>query len=161
MRIRIAKKSASVDTIVKIARHEFNPNWNDPIVYNTNAYIGLNDSGLIENLPDSLKILFKNFYNKKLNYKGIQENITEGYKNKVSVYVDTYTFGSTPLHDQSHLIDSLVWSNIDLAHLAAKFQGMSNFKRILFSIHNDEMEYSIKNSKNLMQHIEQYLNEKQ
>ncbi len=89
LRIRIAKKSASVDTIVQIARHEFNPNWNDPIVYNTNAYIRLNDSGLIENLPDSLKILIKNFYNKQLNYKGIQENITEGYKNKVSVYVDT------------------------------------------------------------------------
>jgi hypothetical protein len=160
LRARVAKPGATVDTLLNIVRHEFNPNWSNTIVYNTNAYNSINTLGLMENLTDSLKDDIKNYYNTKLNFKVAIESITEGYKSKVSLYVDTYTFGSTPLHDQGPLIDSLVWNKIDLGDLAAKFQGMSNFKRILFSLTKDEMKYSLENSKNLIQHIDQYLNKK-
>jgi hypothetical protein len=157
-RTRVAKPNATVDTLLKIMRREFNPNWNNPILYNTNAYNSLNQTGLVEGLSDSLKAHIKNFYNKKLNLNGFVISITNDYKTKVSNYVDTYTFGSTALHDQGQLIDSLVWNNIDTRDLAAKFQGISNFKRILFSLTMEDMEYSLNNSKTLLQHIDYYLN---
>ncbi len=160
LRIRVAKLGATLDTLFKISRFEFNPNWYDPIIYNTNTYNSLNETGLIENIKDTLKEHIKNFYNEKFYRLGMVTKSSVDYRNKVSGYVDKYTFGSTSIHDQGPLIDSLVWHDIDPAHLAASFQGMSNFKRILFRVTKDEMEYSLSNSRNLIQHINHYLQEK-
>ncbi|MCF7560921.1 DUF6090 family protein [Sabulilitoribacter multivorans] len=157
-RERVASPKAKVDTLLRIAQKEFNPTWNNPIVYNTNAYTSLVQTGLIEKLSDSLKEKIKTFYNTKSNFNEIIKNVTVDYSNKVSNYVDSYTFGATPLHDQGPLIDSLVWSKVEMAHLAASFQGLSNFKRILFKLVNEEMQYSQKNSKKLIHDIEQFLN---
>ncbi len=160
LRKRISNPNATIDTLVKIARHEFNPNWNEQIFYPTNAYNSLNETDLIEEFPDSLKAQIKNFYNGKFNRLQMVEKITNDYRNKLADYVGTYTFGSTSLHDQGPLIDSLVWKNFNPSDLAAKFQGISNFKRILFRLTKAEMEYSLQNSKSLIQHIDQYLKNK-
>lgn len=157
LRARLARTGATVDTLLAITRKEFNPNWNNPVVYNTNAYHGLQDQELIETLPDTLKSAIKAFYNSRLNQQGIIDKITITYQEKISRYVDRYTFGSTALHDQGPLIDSLVWAKADYGDVAAAFQGMSNFKRILFRLTKDEMEYSLEGSRQLIQHIDQYL----
>ena len=159
LRRRIAEPTATIDTLLKITRQEFNPNWTTPIFYNLNAYNSLNNTGLIEELSDSLKIHIKNFYNGKFYRNSMVEKITNDYRKKLTDYVDSYTFGSTELHDQGKLIDSLVWNQIDTSHLAASFQGMSNFKRILFRLTKEEMEYSLKNSKTLILDIDLYFNE--
>lgn len=138
-RQRVAKPNATLDTLINIAKHEFIPNWNDPIFYNTNAYSSLNETGLLEELSDTLKGQIKNFYNCKFHQNSMVEKATNDYRKKLVDYVDSYTFGSTALHDQGALIDSLVWETIDSGHLAASFQGMSNFKRILFKLTKDEM----------------------
>ncbi|MFC4720858.1 DUF6090 family protein [Geojedonia litorea] len=160
LRARVAAPTATTDTLITITRREFNPNWNDRIYYNTNAYNSLNETGLIEELSDTLKTNIKNFYNGKFYRNGMVENITVDYRTKLANYVDTYTFGSTSLHDQGPLIDSLVWRQINLAHLAASFQGMSNFKRILFRLTKEEMEYSLEYSKQLINQIDHYVNKK-
>tara|TARA_R100000935_G_scaffold8302_7_gene17525 strand:+ start:156120 stop:156872 length:753 start_codon:yes stop_codon:yes gene_type:complete len=157
LRERMARPKATVDTLLKITRNEFNPNWNNPIYYNTNAYKSLNDTGLIDVMNDSLKTHIKEYYNGKFYREGMVESITKDYREKLAQYVNTYTFGSTHLHDQGELIDSLVWHNVNPTHLAASFQGISNFKRILFRLTRDEMEYSLNNSKGLIQHIDQNL----
>ena len=159
LRARIAKSNATVDTLIKIMRFEFNPNWVVQIPYNTNAFNSLVQTGLIENLSDSLKSDIKNFYNTKTSLMNRVEKTTNDYQGKVTSYVNTYTFGVTKIHDQGALIDSLVWSNIDHSHLAATFQGISNFKRILFTETKDELEFSLNGSKYLIDHIANYLNE--
>lgn len=159
LRTRVAKPNATVDTLIKIMRHEFNPNWSNQIKYNTNAYNSLNQTGLIENLSDSLKTTIKNFYNKKFSFSERVEKTTNDYREKITSYVSTYTFGSTKIHDQGELIDSLVWENINPSHLAATFQGISNFKRILFIETKDELEYSFNNSRSLLAQINNYLKE--
>jgi len=156
LRARVAKPNATIDTLIHIMRYEFNPNWSVQIVYNTNTYHSLNQTGLIENLPDSLKSQIKNFYNKKFTLSDRIEKTTNDYREKVTSYVNTYTFGSTPIHDQGQLIDSLVWEHINPGHLAATFQGISNFKRILFTETKDELDYSLVNSRNLINQLERY-----
>jgi len=157
-RARVAKEGATLDTLIHIMRYEFNPNWSAQIVYNTNAYNGLNQTGLIEIISDSLRANIKNFYNKKTFLKDRIEKTTNDYQGKITSYVNTYTFGSTPIHDQGPLIDSLVWEKIDNSHLAATFQGISNFKRILFTETKEELEFSLTNSRSLLVHIEAYTN---
>lgn len=158
LRARVAKRKATVDTLIQIMRYEFNPNWSVQIIYNTNAYNSLNQTGLIEILSDSLKTNIKNFYNKKFSLHDRIEKTTNDYREKITSYVDTYTFGSTSIHDQGPLIDSLVWEDINHGHLAATFQGISNFKRILFTETKEELEYSLTNSRSLITHINIYLN---
>jgi Family of unknown function (DUF6090) len=160
LRARVAKPNATIDTLIHIMRHEFNPNWSVQIIYNTNAYNSLNETGLIENLSDSLKANIKNFYNKKFSLNDRIEKTTNDYREKITSYVNTYTFGSTPIHDQGPLIDRLVWENINPSHLAATFNGISNFKRILFTETKEELDYSLINSRNLLVHINYYLNKK-
>ena len=158
LRARVAKPNATVDTLIDIMRYEFNPNWSVQITYNTNTYNSLNQTGLIENLSDSLKANIKNFYNKKTSLKDRVEKTTNDYRGKVTSYVNTYTFGATTIHDQGALIDSLVWKSIDNSHLAATFQGISNFKRILFTETKEELEFSLSNSRRLLEHINNTLN---
>lgn len=157
LRARVAKPKATIDTLIAITRYEFNPNWSYQLEYNTNSYLSLNQTGLIENLSDSLKASVKNFYNSKLYLNNKVEKITNDYRSKVSSFVDTYAFGSTALHDQGPLIDSLIWDHINPSHLAATFQGISNFKRILYKETKEEMEYSLLHSKQLITQLDLYL----
>jgi hypothetical protein len=157
LRARVAGPKATLDTLIQIMHHEFNPNWREQITYNTNAYTSLNQTGLIEYLPDSLKTAIKNFYNRKFNLSARIDRTTDDYRGKITSYVDTYTFGSTEIHDQGPLIDRLVWEKIDPSHLAATFQGISNFKRILFTETRQEMDYSLIKSRELIIEIDQYI----
>lgn len=157
LRARLAQPNATVDTLIHITRYEFNPNWSNQIQYNTNAYLSLIQTGLFENLPDSLKASIKNFYNHKFYLNNKVEKITNDYRSKVSSFVDTYAFGSTNYHDQGPLINSLIWSHINASDLAAKYQGISNFKRIQYKETKEEMEYSLINSKQLINQIDYYI----
>ena len=159
LRARVAKPGATLDTLIQIMHHEFNPNWREQITYNTNAYNSLIITGLIENVPDSLKEAIKNFYNRKSTLKSRIDKTTNDYQGKITSYVDRYTFGSTEIHDQGPLIDGLVWDNIDPAHLAATFQGISNFKRILFTETREELNFSLSNSRQLIRQIGENLSE--
>jgi hypothetical protein len=157
LRARVARPVATVDTLIQVMRYEFNPNWSAQISYNTNASTSLNQTGLMESLPDSLKTSIKNFYNKKLFLADRVEKTTGDYREKITSYVTTYTFGSTAIHDQGPLIDALVWDNIDNSHLAATFQGISNFKRLLFTETLEELEYSLAGSKTILVQLDKYL----
>ena len=157
LRARVAKPGATLDTLIQVMHHEFNPNWRAQITYNTNSYNSLIQTGLIENLPDDLKAEIKNFYNRKSTLKSRIEKTTNDYQGKITSYVDRYTFGSTEIHDQGPLIDRLVWDDVDPAHLAATFQGISNFKRILFTETRQELNFSLTNSRLLISMIGEYL----
>ena len=160
LRAKVAKPTATVDTLVHVMRFEFNPNWVVQIPYNTNTYNSLIQTGLIENISDSLKARIQNFYNAKYSLRDRVEKTTNDYQGKVTSYVSTYTFGVTKIHDQGPLIDSLVWSNVNYSHLAATFQGISNFKRILFNETKIELEFSLYGSRYLIEQINHYLKNK-
>lgn len=134
---------------------QFNTIWVVQIPYNTNTYNSLVQTGLIENLCDSLKTQNQTFYNTKYSLRDRVEKTTNDYQDKVTSYVNTYTFGVTNIHDQGPLIDSLVWSNINYSQIAATFQGITNFKRILFNETKTELEYSLIGSRNLIEKINQ------
>ncbi|GAA4806876.1 DUF6090 family protein [Litoribaculum gwangyangense] len=159
LRTRVADSKATVDTLIQIMRFEFNPNWVVQIPYNTNTYNSLIQTGLLENLSDPLKTNIKNFYNEKASLMNRVEKTTTDYQGKVTSYVDNYTFGVTKIHDQGALIDSLVWENVNYGHIAATFQGISNFKRILFTETKQELEFSLENSRHLIEQINEFLNE--
>ena len=159
LRARVADSKATVDTLIQIMRFEFNPNWVVQIPYNTNTYSSLIQTGLLENLSDPLKTNIKNFYNEKAALMNRVEKTTTDYQGKVTSYVDNYTFGVTKIHDQGALIDSLVWKNVNYGHIAATFQGISNFKRILFTETKQELEFSLENSRHLIEQIDEFLNE--
>lgn len=54
-RVKVAAPEATIDTLIRIMRYEYDPSWRAQILYNTNAYNSLNQTRLIEKLEDSLK----------------------------------------------------------------------------------------------------------
>lgn len=86
-------------------------------------------------------------------------NGSSDYRERVTSYVNTYTFGTTAIHDQGPLVNQLVWENPDPAHLAASFNSISNFKRILFMSQKEELEFFLTNSRLLIDQIDQHLND--
>jgi hypothetical protein len=157
IRKRIADKGATIDTLIKIMRDEYDPSWRDQLLYNTNAYSSLNQTGLLEHLPETLKKTVKNFYNRKnylINKTAINVN---DYRDRVKSHVDRYTFGSLTIHDQGKLIDEIVWSEIDVQHLSASFNSLSNYKRILYLSLCEELNYSLENSRQIINLIDQQL----
>jgi len=83
LRARVARPGATVDTLIQIMRFEFNPNWVVQTPYMTNAYNSLIQTGLIENLPDSMKAGIKNFYNTKASLMERVGKTTNDYQGKV------------------------------------------------------------------------------
>lgn len=157
LRGRVASPTATIDTLVKVMRFEFNPNWTVQVPYESNTYKSLNQAGLLESLGDPLNKTLKKFYSTRSAMMNRVEKTTNDYQGKVTSYVNRYTFGVTEIHDQGPLIDSLVWNNINYADLAATFQGISNFKRILFTETKEELEYSLKNSRHIIDMIDRYM----
>ena len=157
IRKRIAAPLTTSDTLIKIMRNEFDPSWRDQLQYHTNGYSSLNQSGLIELVPDSLKNAIKNFYNRKeylINSTAIN---TKDYRDQVKAYVGRFTFGSLPLHDQGQLIDELIWTEVELQKLAAAYNSLSNYKRILYFNQQEELQHSLENSRKLIQGLDHYL----
>lgn len=157
IRARVAAAGASSDTLIQIMKNEFDPSWREQLQYHTNGYTSLNQSGLIEWIPDSLKNAIKNFYNTKEYLIANTAINTKDYRDQVKAYVARFTFGSLPLHDQGELVDELVWSQLELQKLAAAYNALSNYKRILYSSQQKELHYSLENSRKLIHGLDHYL----
>ena len=156
-RKRVASPKATIDTLVIIARFEFDPGWNDQLSYNNNSYNNLIQSGLIEELPDQLKSDIKNFYNERKSLISDAERANADYRKVLMDYSNDYVFKAHAYADQGSLVDSLLWNDINHRKLAGQFNKISQYKRILFGTTLAELNYSITNSRILITQISEIL----
>lgn len=157
LRQRVAGPKATTDTLIKIARFEYEPGWFDNLSYNTNSYNYLIASGLIEEIPESLKQKINQFYAEKSSLQVDTEKAITDYRAVLMDYSNHYVFTNHIYADQGPLIDSLIWQNIDYSHLALQFNKLSTYKRILFGSHIAELNYSISNTRILLDDINKFL----
>ena len=158
-RQRVASPKATLDTLVKVARFEFDPGWNDQLSYNNNSYQNLIQSGLIEELPDHLKSDIKNFYNERYSLISDAEKANADYRKVLMDYSNNFVFTAHAYADQGKLIDSLLWNDINHRKLAGQFNKISQYKRILFGTTLAELNYSLTNSRILITQISELLEE--
>ena len=121
---RFLDEDTPVDTLIKIARTEFDPELNTRFQYNRNTFNTLIATGNID--------LFDEDLNKKLmTLMSLQDLERENsnyyaeiYSNKISRYSDNYPVSG---HQNSNIVN-LIWTNLDELKFASSFISTTDIK---------------------------------
>jgi hypothetical protein len=121
---RFLGKNTRVETLIKIARTEFNPELNTRFQYNRNTFNTLITTGNIDLFDKDLNemlmalISLQDFERENSNY------YTEIYSDKISRYTDNYPVSG---HQNSNVAD-LIWTNINEQKFASSFISTTDIK---------------------------------
>ncbi|MEH6535902.1 MAG: DUF6090 family protein [Psychroserpens sp.] len=121
---RFLGEDSPVDTLIKIARTEFDPELNTRFQYNRNTFNTLIATGNIDLFDESLNkklmslISLQDLERENSNY------YTEIYSNKISRYSDNYPVSG---HQNSNIVN-LIWTNLDELKFASSFISATDIK---------------------------------
>ena len=121
---RFLGEDTPVDTLVKIARTEFDPELNTRFQYNRNTFNTLIATGNIDLFDEDLNkklmtlISLQDLERENSNY------YSEIYSNKISRYSDNYPVSG---HQNSNVVD-LIWTNVDELKFASGFISTTDIK---------------------------------
>jgi len=121
---RFLGEDTPVDTLIKIARTEFEPELNTRFQYNRNTFNTLIATGNIDLFDEDLNkmlmtlISIQDLERKNSNY------YAEIYSNKISRYSDEYPVSG---HQNSNIVN-LIWANVDEQKFASNFISATDIK---------------------------------
>jgi len=121
---RFLGEDSPVDTLIKIARTEFDPELNTRFQYNRNTFNTLIATGNIDLFDEDLNkklmtlISLQDLERENSNY------YTEIYSNKISRYSDNYPVSG---HQNSNIVN-LIWTNVDELKFASSFISTTDIK---------------------------------
>ena len=121
---RFLGEDTPVDTLINIARTEFDPELNTRFQYNRNTFNTLIATGNIDLFDEDLNkklmtlISLQDLERENSNY------YTEIYSNKISRYSDNYPVSG---HQNSNVVN-LIWTNLDELKFASRFISTTDIK---------------------------------
>jgi hypothetical protein len=126
---RLAKNTATLDTLIKIARYEFNPYV--PIIRfpNENSYKTMVLSGEINLFESELTQAVYDLYREHEFLDQRADDYFSTYTQAVESYFDRYSFTDRTNLKEGPLKDGM-WKNVDAKDLMAKFNKLVSFKRL-------------------------------
>ncbi len=121
---RLQNPQANIDTLIQIARYEFDPNYIVAKRFNNNTFnslistgnMDLMDSWVIETLLD-----LNNFQNLALD--GIKSNYGV-YNNVVTQYISRYSHNNNTMGKIEGFIDDNIWESINENELSSDFSSI-------------------------------------
>ena len=155
---RLTSTYATLDTLIQIARHEFNPVVNRARLENNRTYSILVMSGEI-NLFDRKIIEEINAYYTLFNK--IQTSDDENwnlYLNSVRQYTESFTHHRSLIN--SGPLDDAIWDNVDLTTLAPKFNSWAGSKRLYYSQREFRLENLMEMNNRLKTHLRENYSQK-
>lgn len=128
---RLTKPTATIDTIIKIARYDFNPRVQTVEFPNENAYKTMLLSGEINLFKRELTQFIYDLYSQhEFRDKVSQENF-EKYVRAIETYNDNYYLNVPTNTIKGHLQNEL-WQNVNAKDLIAKFNKVLVYKRVQY-----------------------------
>jgi len=128
---RLSKPTATIDTIIKIARYDFNPRVQTVEFPNENAYKTMLLSGEINLFKRELTQSIYDLYSQhEFRDKVSQENF-EKYVRAIETYNDNYYLNVPTNTIKGHLQNEL-WQNVNAKDLIAKFNKVLVYKRVQY-----------------------------
>jgi hypothetical protein len=129
---RLSSKEATIDTLIKIARYEFNPRNAQINFQNENAYNTMVLSGDINLFDSQLTQAIYDLYKK---HEDIEEDFDlsfAAYIDALKNYQENYSVDLGVNVINGHLRDML-WENVNAKDLIAKFDKLTVYKRLGFA----------------------------
>ncbi len=157
-RNRVLNEQATIDTLVKIAREEFSYTWIPIPKFNMGTYESLKSTGLIEKVPDSLKIALSNLYNEENFSSKILEDLNNQYRERLTEFQKTYPIVFEDKNRRAYIID-LSWENVDPRHFNPRFLGIISARQILYMSYTSRIQAILINTKSALQILNDYKND--
>jgi hypothetical protein len=123
-RKRFLGPDTPIDTLVKIARHEFNPDFNVRFKYNRNTLNTLISSGNIDLFSQEINQMLMNLVSSQDLERENSNFFSQVYMNKISRFSDEFPVSG---HVNSNIFDS-IWRNADKKRLASGFISLTDIK---------------------------------
>lgn len=121
---RFLGKDTPVDTLIKIARSEFNPNLNTRFQYNRNTLNTLISSGNIDLFSSDFNEMLMTLISSQDIARENTRYFAEIYSSKISRYSDEFLVSR---HQNSNIVNS-IWADTDETKLASSFIGLTDLK---------------------------------
>jgi len=124
---RIYSSSATLDTLVKIARYEFQ-DYSFVMTYNDNSIKSLVSTGNLNLFETDFSELLLDLDKKHREEGEFSESLSSMYRDRQNEYFLRYT---RPYKDlpEDNLIDRILWNDIDEKDFTGKFRGLLFMKR--------------------------------
>ena len=113
-----------IDTLIKIARTEFEPELNTRFQYNRNTFNTLIATGNINLFDEDLNKMLMTLISLQDLERENSHYYTEVYANKVSRYSDNYPVSG---HQNSNVVN-LIWTNLNEQKFASSFVSVTDIK---------------------------------
>jgi hypothetical protein len=132
LQARLSSRTATLDTLIKIVRYEFNPLTVTINFQNENAYNTMVLSGEINLFDSQLTQTIYDLYRKHEFIEKVSEDNFKVYVDAVQNYQETYSLNVGINTINGHLQD-LLWQDVNAKDLIAKFDKLTVAKRINYS----------------------------
>lgn len=148
---RIFSEDATIDTIIQIARHEFDVEYGE-IEYSKHTskrIFSSEDEDLFEH--HLIRLLMELDEAHRLQSNETKDN-TQGFTNQMSSYYRSYS----PSHGYSknNIVDKILWTNIDENEFVGKFRGMLFMKLQMVQESSDQLEIVKAKTKKTISYLE-------
>lgn len=129
LQARLSSRTATLDTLIKIVRYEFNPLTITINFQNENAYKTMVLSGEINLFDSQLTQAIYDLYRKHEFIEKVSEDNFKVYVDAVQSYQERYSLNVEINTIKGHLQD-LLWEDVNAKDLIAKFDKLTVSKRI-------------------------------
>ncbi|RKD92135.1 DUF6090 family protein [Mangrovibacterium diazotrophicum] len=158
-RDRVLSEQANLDTLVKIAAHEFSYTWMPIPKFNTDTYESLKSTGLIEKVPDSLKVALSKLYNEENFSNKIFEDLNNQYRERLAEFQKTYPIVFGHKTHQAYITD-LSWENVDPLHFNPRFFGIISTRHILYKTYTQQIQILLTHIRNTLRLLDEFNHDK-
>ena len=121
---RFLGKNTPIDTLIKIARTEFDPELNTRFRYNRNTFNTLIATGNIDIFDEDLNEMIMTLISLQDLERENSNYYADIYSSKISRYSDNYPVSG---HQDSNIVN-LIWTNVNEQEFASKFISSTDIK---------------------------------
>lgn len=139
---RARSKNATLDTLVKIAKYDFNFFWIAHFEYTDDSFESLKSSGFIEKIPEEIKKGLSNFYNAQKYWIKVNEDTNTQYRERFDDFTKTYTvFPSSSTAEKKYTyINDINWTQVNPKHFNPRVSGVLMTRSVLYKVYQRELE---------------------
>ena len=156
---RITKDDINLDSIIHIAKYEFSYFWTSQPQYSRNTYESIIASGYIENIPESLRLVLKSYYDNQEYRVDIINKLNDQYRIRFDDFSQHYSVKIKRIGQERQYtkLENVSWQNVSAKHLFPRFNTLTNAKGILWKSQLSILRRTFNESEEVMKEIDLYL----
>ena len=127
MHDKVKHQSSTVDTLVDVARYQFEYYWVTPLKFSNATLSTIQSSSLFSRLSDSLRLSITDLQNTQIYYLNLLQKNNENYLTHLTHFKENYAI-SIEGDSINSLAATLTWKKIDTKDFVLKFDNLVEWR---------------------------------